>query len=169
MKGEAVLFVLRKHKRPGVASAEPYHNVRCDMDNWFTNSIWGRTTKDFTRRNKATDARECIGKRQKALNDFNSKICPKNGKYLIEIYGRQSKWTVHFGDGKVDVLHTNAFITHHSVHANNNAKSNGQGQMRRRRKPKSNSTFQRGNISLVTRGRSTMITTILTPSQRATT
>eukprot|EP00957_Ditylum_brightwellii_P201916 15327793-Ditylum_brightwellii.AAC.1 len=69
-----------------------------------SHSIWGGTTKDFTKRNKATDACECIGQRPKNLDDFNPemygvdcwdlKIYSKNGRHLIEMYGKQCKWKV---------------------------------------------------------------------------
>eukprot|EP00957_Ditylum_brightwellii_P170166 12953678-Ditylum_brightwellii.AAC.1 len=76
-------------------------------------SIWVGTIEDFTGRNKATGASKCIGQGPKARNDFDSKIygvdcwdltrCPNSKSYLIEMHGRQCKWTVHFDDGMIDV------------------------------------------------------------------
>eukprot|EP00957_Ditylum_brightwellii_P152296 11594762-Ditylum_brightwellii.AAC.1 len=87
--------------------------------------------EDYTRMNKTTGIQETNGKCPKALNEINDTmygvdfwdlICaPKHGKYLIEMYGRQYKWTVRFGDGSADMLQSNDFSYYKSIHQGNKA------------------------------------------------
>eukprot|EP00957_Ditylum_brightwellii_P090087 6860924-Ditylum_brightwellii.AAC.1 len=59
--------------------------------------------EDYTRINKTTGVQETNGKCPKALNEFNNTMygvygwdllrVPNHGKYLIEMYGWQYKWT----------------------------------------------------------------------------
>eukprot|EP00957_Ditylum_brightwellii_P203154 15333452-Ditylum_brightwellii.AAC.1 len=94
-------------------------------------SVHGDRMEDCTRMNKTTGVQETNGQCPKDLNEFNSTmygvdcwilICaPKHGKYLIEMYRRQYKWAVRFGDGSADMLWSNVFSYYKSINQGNKA------------------------------------------------
>eukprot|EP00957_Ditylum_brightwellii_P179255 13655819-Ditylum_brightwellii.AAC.1 len=84
--------------------------------------------EDYSRMNKETGICDTTGQYPAALNTFNNErydvdcwdmICAaKYGRYSIEMYGHQYKWTVRFGDGMVDMQCSDGFAVYHSIHSN---------------------------------------------------
>eukprot|EP00957_Ditylum_brightwellii_P126759 9662239-Ditylum_brightwellii.AAC.1 len=77
--------------------------------------------------NKETGVCDTTGQCPVALNTFNNEMyaldcwdfirVAKHGRYSIEVYGRQYIWAVRFGDGMVDMLHSDGFAVYWSIHS----------------------------------------------------
>eukprot|EP00957_Ditylum_brightwellii_P045842 3477910-Ditylum_brightwellii.AAC.1 len=83
--------------------------------------------EDYSGMNKKTGVHDTTGQCPAALNIFNNEMysvdcwdmirAAKYGRYSIEMYGHQYKWTVRFGDGMVDMLHSGGFAVYCSIHS----------------------------------------------------
>eukprot|EP00957_Ditylum_brightwellii_P131926 10059796-Ditylum_brightwellii.AAC.1 len=94
---------------------------------YILDSIHGGKMEDYSAMNKVTDVHDTTDQCPAALNTFNNKMyavdccdmirAAKHGRYSIDMYGHQYKWTVRFGDGMVDMLGSDGFAVYCSIHS----------------------------------------------------
>ena len=91
---------------------------------------YGGALENIHRKNKGGDTSDNMG--PKALNEFNAKMgriddidnvrASKHGRYSMELFGRDRKWTRRFADGIFDTASAQAFKIYDNIKKLNNVK-----------------------------------------------